>query len=171
MTTLAAFNERIYRLNDDFRLFSAKQYPATPAQIEIYTAQTGQIFPSAFVEFLTHWGMLILEVNEEIWPHPKEFAIAPAWHFNYGFFVFGLSPNPESPSWLNYGNEDNLDEHGQCFFEIAGGGKRAYLQDGEIYIVADEIREKYPENLFAFLINEIDQLEESYREMVKLKRA
>lgn len=40
---------------------------------------------------MSGFGCLFIEVNESVWPRPKEGAIVPAWHLKYALYVYGLS--------------------------------------------------------------------------------
>ncbi len=40
---------------------------------------------------MSGFGCLFIEVNESVWPRPKEGAIVPAWHLGYTLYVYGLS--------------------------------------------------------------------------------
>lgn len=52
----------------------------------------------------------------------------PAWKFGYGFFVYGLSMDEETPAWMTFEekNQEALEYKektlGQMFFKKTGNG-------------------------------------------------
>lgn len=176
MTTLKDFESRFYQLNDDFNLFTAKKQPATAAQIQAFEQEKSLSFPQEFKDFLTYFGTMVLEVKEEIWRRPKMFDVMPAWKFGYGMFIYGLDQAYPNDHWLYYHNNFNDELNGLNFYQRSGGLLRAYLnQQGEIFIETNpysdwEDMEKYDGNLFDFLIEQVDELEQDYHEYISEKK-
>ena len=175
MATLEDFKDRFQKLNDDFMLFTSKSNPATGEMIQNYETQKGIVLNNDVREFLKAFGSLILEVKEEIWKRLEEFDVLPAWKFGYGFFVYGLSADPQFPDWLSYQEkyeeaENNHDTSlGQLFFKRSGNLYRAYVNGETITVEYDKYgddREVFNGNFYDFLIAEVDALEKDYFEYV-----
>lgn len=172
MTTLQDFEYRLHQLNDDFNLFAAKKQPATPAQIQAFEQEKSLSFPSEFREFLTQFGAMIIEVNEQIWRRPKKFDVMPAWKFGYGMFIYGLDQIYPNDHWLYYQNNYDDDIDGLVFYERSGGLPKAYLnKSGEIFVSNNHYSdwndmEKYDGNLFDFLIEQVDELEQDCHQYI-----
>jgi hypothetical protein len=179
MATITDLKDRYDKLPNDFSLFTAKQYPATTQQIEEYENETGVKFSDDFKDFLSFFGQFILEVKEEIWKRPVQSDVLPMWKFGYGFFVFGLSSNSDVPSWLSYKEkyQETDDEHrklGQLFFKRSGNLYRAYTNNGVITVEYDQDGydvEVYNGNLYDFLIEAIDKLENDYKNYINEKNS
>ena len=177
MATMQQFTDKMYQLNDDFSLFHAKANPATLEQIYAFEQEKSLTFPQEFKDFLTTFGTMILEVNEDIWKRPEEFDILPAWKFGYGMFIYGLDQNFPDGNWLYYHETFDDELNGLMFYERTGGLIKAYLnQQGEIYIEKDPYSdwtdmEKYTGNLFDFLIDEINELEQDYQQYISEKKS
>lgn len=179
MTTKEDFWERKKKLNGDFMVMGSVAKPATPEQISAYEEKTGFKFSEDFRDFLTTFGSLIFEINENIWKRPQQYDVLPAWKFGYGFFVYGLSQDEEMPSWMSYEekNEEALKYKekpaGQMFFKRSGNLYRAYTDQGILKIEYDLYDEDGTEvfngNLYDFLISEIDKLEEDYKQYISEK--
>lgn len=169
--------DRYKALNEDFNLLTSKKHPASTVQLEEYRSKSGLVITSDFHEFLTTYGVFILEVNDTVWPKPEEFSVLPMWKFGYGFFVFGFSQHPDSPEWLTYNDnfsEENARDLGQLFFQRSGNLYRAYVLRGKITIVYNAFSgdaEEFEGNIFDFIISEIDKLEADYRKYLKEKQA
>ncbi len=176
MTTSKDFLERVYQLNDDFKFVSLNQEPATLELINKYSSEKNIKFNDDLVEFLTTFGAVILEVGEDVWQRPQVGQINDMWRFGYGFFIYGLSPSKDFPSWLSF--EEKYDETefkgdksiGQLFFKRSGNLYRAYINDDKITLEYDRYgddREIYSGNLYDFLIEEINNLERDYLAFIK----
>lgn len=167
MSTRQRFEERLYKLNDDFSLFTAKKYPATEDMLADFERQ--QSLPAEYKEFLLSYGMLILEVKESVWERPEEFDTLPAWKFGYATFTMGLSPNDTVPEWMLLKKPG---KHGLLFFERSGGLYSAYFHGDKIAIDHDNEGSDGPDweefngNFWDFLINEIDKLENDYKNYI-----
>lgn len=177
MAILDDFLDRIELLNDDFMWYNYKNSPATIEQIEDYERSYGISFNEEVRTFLLSLGAVILEVEEKIWPRPQEYDVVPAWEFGYGMFIYGLSSDKDMLSWLTYdekyketassGNRD----YGQMFYKRSGNLYRAYINsEGIITVLENGIKEEgiiFDGNFYDFLINEIDKLEEDYKDYIK----
>jgi len=177
MATLNDFLDRIELLSDDFKWYNYKQFPATAEQIAEYERSHGIRFNEDVTVFLQTYGAVILEVEEGIWPRPKEYDFIPAWEFGYGMFVYGLSSNKDMLPWLSY-EEKFLETMtsgdislGQLFYKRTGNLYRAYINnDGVITVEYDDIgdyRNIFEGNFYDFLISEVYKLESDYKEYVK----
>lgn len=172
MATLQDFEKRFYQLNNDFNLFTAKKQPATLAQIETFEQEKSLSFPQ---EFKTYFGTMVLEVKEEIWQRPKMYDVMPAWKFGYGMFIYGLDQAYPDDHWLYYHNNFDDELNGLKFYQHSSGLLTAYLsQQGEIFIETDpystwEDMEKYEGNLFDFLIEQVNELEQDYHQYIAEK--
>ncbi|MGH1519840.1 hypothetical protein [Chryseobacterium sp. JK1] len=176
MATQEEFWERKKQLNDDFFVMGSVANPAAEKQITDYEESKGFTFSEDMKDFLTTFGSLVFEVKEEVWKRPNEFDVLPSWKFGYGFFVYGLSQDEEMPSWMNF--EEKYHESleyketplGQMFFKRSGNLYRAYTDNGVIKIeydkYDDEDYEIFEGNLYDFLIQEINNLEEDYKEYI-----
>ena len=167
MSTKQAFDERLYKLNDDFNLFTAKKYPATEELIADF--ERAQSLTAEYKEFLLSYGMLIIEVKEEIWKRPEEFDILPAWKFGYACFVMGLSPNDTVPQWIQLKKPG---KRGLLFFERSGGLYSTYFHGDKIAIDHDHEGSDEPDweefsgNFWDFMIAEVDKLENDYKNYI-----
>ncbi|SFW39679.1 hypothetical protein [Cellulophaga fucicola] len=179
MTTKETFWERKNRLNDDFVVLGSVADPATVGQITAYEKSSGYVFSEDVKDFLVTFGTLLFEVKEEVWRRPKVYDVMPAWKFGYGFFVYGLSKDEETPAWMTFEekNQEALEYKektlGQMFFKKTGNGYRAYTNNGVITIEHDKYDETdievFEGNIYDFLIAEIDKLEEDYLEYINEK--
>lgn len=176
MASLKDFLARMALLNDDFMWYNYKQKPATETQIKEYEESHGLTFTAEVKEFLLSLGAVILEVNDDIWPKPKEGDILPAWKFGYGMFIYGLSSDENVASWMTY-DEKFLETMtsgdislGQMFYKRSGNLYRAYINsEGVITVEYDHTgddREIFEGGFYDFLIQEVDKLEKDYREYV-----
>ncbi|WP_405397515.1 hypothetical protein [Maribacter sp. Asnod2-G09] len=176
MATKEEFYNRLTALNEDFSGFFSDKKPATKEMVLDYAQQKDIKFNSDFIDFLTTYGAMIVEVKENIWKRPKPLETMPMWEFGYGFFVYGLSIDENFPEWLSY--EDKYAETefngdlsiGQMFFKRSGNLYRAYINDNTITVETDKEgtdREEFKGNLYDFLIAEVDNLEMDYREYLK----
>jgi len=181
MTTKEDFWERKKKLNSDFTVLGSVAKPATSEQIVAYEKQTGYKFSEDFIDFLTTFGSLIFEVNEDIWRRPQLYDVMPTWKFGYGFFVYGLSQDEEMPTWMSF-DEKNKEALGykekplgQMFFKRAGNSYRAYTDNGIIKIeydlYEDDDIEIFDGNIYDFLIAEIDKLENDYKQYIEEEEA
>jgi hypothetical protein len=83
-----------------FNVFAAGANAPSEAEVEAFEQRIGFGLPQEFRDFtLSELGGLYIEVRELLWPRPKLFDVGPAWTFDYGFMVFGLSD--EAPEWLD----------------------------------------------------------------------
>ena len=179
MATKEEFWARKKQLNDDFTVLGSVANPATQEQILEYEKQTGFTFSDDFKDFLTTFGSLIFEVKESVWTRPQEYDVLPAWKFGYGFFVYGLSQDEMMPSWMTFDEKYNEALQykekpiGQMFFKHSGNGYRAYTNNGLIKIEYDKYDETdvktFNGNLWDFLIQEIDNLENDYKKYLEEK--
>lgn len=169
MATLQDFIDRYEKLGDEFNLFTAKSYPATDQMIKAYEEESGFQFSNDVTDFLHHFGNVIIEVAESVWPRPSEFEICPEWKLGYGFFLFGLSPNPSVPSWMSFEEnyEDEFaDQYGQCFFERSGNSYCAYIKGDVIHTRIEDDFTLFEGNYYDYLIQEIDELEKDYKQYI-----
>ncbi|WP_336702608.1 hypothetical protein [Chryseobacterium indologenes] len=176
MATKEEFWDRKKKLNDDFFVMGSVSNPATEEQIKKYEENTGFTFSEDVKDFLTSFGSLLFEVKEEIWKRPQEFDVLPGWKFGYGFFVYGLSQDEEMPSWMGFEekHQETLEYKekplGQLFFKRSGNLYRAYTNNGIIKIEYDkydeEDHEVFEGNIYDFLIEEINNLEQDYLEYI-----
>jgi hypothetical protein len=85
---------------NSFNVFAAGTDAPSEADVEAFEQRIGFRLPQEFRDFTrSELGGLYIEVREELWPRPKLFDVGPAWTFDYGFMVFGLSH--EAPEWLH----------------------------------------------------------------------
>ncbi|MGB5989945.1 MAG: hypothetical protein WBG43_09415 [Marinifilaceae bacterium] len=179
MTTKETFWERKKELNEDFIVLGSAN-PATSTQIDEYEKKSGYEFSEDVKDFLQTFGTLLFEVKEDIWRRPKVFDVLPSWKFGYGFFVYGLSQDEETPIWMTYAdkNQEALEFKektlGQMFFKRSGNGYRAYINKGIITIEYDKYDDSdieiFEGNIYDFLITEIDKLEKDYFEYINEKK-
>ncbi|WP_306349602.1 hypothetical protein [Flavobacterium sp. '19STA2R22 D10 B1'] len=177
--TLIDFQDRIEKLNDDFMLYTSKKYLPTAEMIATYEKDKNLTFSDDVKEFLLTYGNLILEVNDDIWPKPQEGDVLDSWKFGYGFFVYGLTTNDETPSWMDFEEkyaeqeDDDAIEDGQLFFKRSGNLYKAYTNNGITTVdygsFYDPDCEIFPGTIYDFLIAEIDKLEQDYIEYINQK--
>jgi hypothetical protein len=78
-------------IDKDFSVFAAGENAPSKSVINDFEKSIGYSLPNDFKEFsTTKLGGVYIEVKEELWPRPKEFAIGPFWSFLYGLMVYGF---------------------------------------------------------------------------------
>ena len=164
------FQQRLEKLNDDFMFFTARKYPADEKTIADFEQKHGITFVPEYKEFLLSYGLLILEVIEDVWRRPQQYDVMPAWKFGYGFFIFGMADNPEVPEWMLL---KGIDEPGLKFFQRTGNSYRAYMDKTKIILAdcdegfeEDGGCEEFGGNFWDFLIAEVDKLENDYKRYI-----
>ncbi len=56
--------------------------------IDPSNARSVDAVPPELAKLYAKWGSLAIEVNESVWPRPKEFEVLPAWRSAFAFRVF-----------------------------------------------------------------------------------
>jgi hypothetical protein len=73
-----------------FRVFHSGKRPPSEAELASLEARIGRPLAPAYRELLATWGVLFVEVPEEVWPRPVEHEVIPAWRLRYGFKLLGI---------------------------------------------------------------------------------
>jgi len=75
-----------------YAVFSCRGNEPAEADLAAFEEFAGFRLPDEFREFTkSSLGGLYMEVKEELWPRPKEYASGPFWSFCYGLQVFGIA--------------------------------------------------------------------------------
>lgn len=91
MGTFQDLQAKIKALPDaSFRVVHSAKKPPTEAELAALEARLGRPLAPAYRELLAAWGVLIVEVPEQVWPRPVEYEVLPAWRFQYGFQLLGV---------------------------------------------------------------------------------
>jgi len=169
MNTKHEFWARKKELNDDFYVSGSVTSPATDELIDAYEKASGYLFSADVKDFLTTFGSLQFEVKEEIWKRPAAGYVVTAWKMGYGFFIYGLCPNDDMPSWMGFEekNSETLKYSEKplvnCFLR-SGNRYRAYTHKGVISVeyggYGEDVR-VYDGNVYDFLIDQINDLEKT----------
>jgi hypothetical protein len=98
MATLADLERTIQALPDDaFRVFTSSKNPPTETELADLEQKLGKKLPNGLREVLLRYGVLVVEVIDEVWPRMKEFDVGPAWRFQYAVRVLGAGPAVPPP--------------------------------------------------------------------------
>ena len=85
---------------DTFNVVACQGNEPSEADVGAFERQCGFRLPADFRTFtMSPLGGLYMEVNEELWPRPEEFAVGPFWSFLYALKVFGIAEG--IPEWLD----------------------------------------------------------------------
>jgi hypothetical protein len=75
-----------------FNVTAALSGRPTKRDLAMFEQTIGFALPTDYRAFaMSGFSCLYLEVNEGIWPRPREGSIVPAWHAKYALYVYGLS--------------------------------------------------------------------------------
>jgi len=83
-----------------YQMAAGKSGRPSEQDVAAFEQTIGFALPQDFRSFaMSAFGSLFLEVNENVWPRPKEGAIVPLWHLMYALYVYGLSA--DAPDFLD----------------------------------------------------------------------
>ncbi len=77
-------------MDNEMKLYCTLQDPPAENDYSKLEKQLGRTLPNAYKKFLLRYGAAHCEAKEEFWPRPKVGDVGPAWHFSYGWTVFGI---------------------------------------------------------------------------------
>jgi len=156
-----------------FRTIAAQSGRPDEPDIAAFEQVIGFSLPEDYRRYArSGFGCLFVEVNESVWPRPKEGAIVPAWHIQFALYVYGLSS----------GVPDFMDIRKQ-FAGFSKGGSRlvpflrvegslnqyCFSPEGRIVRWDADTREAKPEGVTftALLLREIVALQERAQRIQK----
>lgn len=86
--------------HDTFHVVACQGNEPSEADVAAFERDCGFSLPAEFRQFtMSPLGGLYMEVREELWPRPSQYAVGPFWSFLYAVKVFGISVG--IPDWLN----------------------------------------------------------------------
>jgi hypothetical protein len=153
--------------NKTFNFTAARSGRPTESVVTAFEQTIGFGLPQDYRAFaLSGFGCLFVEVNESVWPRPKEGAIVPAWHLKYALHVYGLSA--DVPAFMDIRKQ---------FAGFSKGGRRivpflrlegsldhyCFTPEGGIVLWRSDTRDTKPVDLTftALLLKEITALQEN----------
>jgi hypothetical protein len=83
-----------------FHVVACKGNEPSEKDVASFERTCGFRLPTEFRDFTkSGLGGLYMEVREEFWPRPTEYAVGPFWSFLYAVKVFGIAKG--IPDWLD----------------------------------------------------------------------
>lgn len=156
-------------------IVSSQDTAPSVADLRAVAIELGCEFPD---EFLAHssnkYGGLYVEVNEDLWPRPKEFDVGPFWSFLYGLFTYNSAD--EIPEFMD------IRANGRTFQEETGHTAVPFLKiigDADVYCFdqtgqivrwshEEDILEPVNRSFFDLLDDELRELAERKERKVNL---
>jgi hypothetical protein len=149
-----------------FNFIAAQSGRPSEPVVTAFEQIIGFALPQDYRAFaMSGFGCLCVEVNESIWPRPKEGAIVPAWHLKCALYVYGLSA--DVPDFMDIRKQ---------FAGFSKGGHRivpflrlegsldhyCFSPEGGIVLWRSDTRDTQPVDLTftALLLKEITTLQE-----------
>jgi hypothetical protein len=162
--------------NGHYTLFACGNDAPTLSDWEMIETKLGYKLPDDFKDYsMSSLGGLYVEVNEDLWPRPQVFDVAPFWTFLYGLYVYGMSG--EVPDWMDIREYSEFQETtkskylpfmkiiGDANFYCFGADKKIYQWDHE----TDEF--ELVDKTFIDILNmELHELEKRKEEKLKLAK-
>lgn len=149
-----------------FNLIAGQSGRPSEQDLEAFEQSIGFRLPQDFRAFaMSGFGCLFLEVNESVWPRPKEGAIVPAWHLKSALYVYGLSIGV--PDYMDIRKQfAGFSKGGRCivpFLRLEGSlDHYCFTPEGRIVLWCKDTRDTEPIDLTftALLHKEIQTLQE-----------
>ncbi|HTL28870.1 MAG TPA: hypothetical protein VL282_06615 [Tepidisphaeraceae bacterium] len=86
-------------LDADFRVFPMAKGRQSPDQLNAIGQKHGVVYPPEFSAHVCGQFLgIFVEVEEEVWPRPKEYDVGPFWSFLYALHTF--TPATDSEPWM-----------------------------------------------------------------------
>ncbi|MBX3201194.1 MAG: HEAT repeat domain-containing protein [Labilithrix sp.] len=153
MTTLDEVLARIEALDDDFSFFSSQGEPPEAAAVDALERKLGKPLAPAHRALIERLGACAVVADENVWPRPELYSIAPLWKHHWGFEVFGVSAEApldavrqtkaRAPKGLvaalgrSCGSTVGYNAKGKLF-EWTSGEEPAALEAKSLFVVLDE---------------------------------